>query len=253
MIAYLADCGYVKSNTFSLCTSGQRTDALEIDRYLTPAAWTAVFDTLETLPTSTATQVSARERALFVITWTEATGARPSELARAKMADVRYANHSDDSGWWWYIKDTDLNSTRVPVTDYAMAALQRYRQHLGLPAQPSEIESAIALVWQIRGKNRSAGVTRSLLYESIKRVFLKAATQAEDGDPNMAERLRSACISWIRNTAATNALAGDMPIADVQQLMRHSSPNITARHYHRDDGEFHERAQRKSPLKRDNQ
>lgn len=250
LVAFLVTGGYLEANPLALQRRGHQSRDKGVERYLPPAAWPAIVEYLESMPCKTATQIAASERALFVITWAEATGGRASELAAARMADVRRDDRGDTGQWWWHLLGKGKKDGRVPLTDDAIAALMRYRTFLGLTALPSIHEGDVALIWQTRGRDRSSGVTRSTLHRLTKDAFTGAARDVAVTDPDTAARLAAASTHWLRHSTATNAIDNDMDLRDVQQLMRHSSINTTTQYVHDQAEERHKRAQRPSALNR---
>lgn len=251
MMNFLVKIRYIPASAFTVTKIKQapRSKDQSFDHQITHKAWQILAETLQCMPRTTTLQIAKAERARFVIIWAEAMGGRASELAAAAMADVRRRTAGDGNDqWWWDVEGKGRVSAEIPVSDEAMAALMRYRQHLGLSSLPSLSESDIPLIWRIKRKSRAEHVNRSTIYRLTKRVFADASARAQDIDPDLAAVLSEASTHWLRHATATNFLRDGANPKEVQELMRHASLSTTMSYMHNEKDDLYERANRRSAL-----
>ena len=251
MMNFLVKIRYISASAFTVTKikKAPHNKSSSFDHQITHQAWRILAETLQCMPRETPAQIDEAERARFVITWAEAMGGRASELAACTMADVRRRSAGDGHDqWWWDVEGKGRISAEIPVSDGAMAALMRYRLHLGLPSLPSLSESDIPLIWRIKRNSRAEHVNRSTIYRLTKRVFANASARAHDIDPDLAAVLSKASTHWLRHATATNFLRDGANPKEVQELMRHASLSTTMSYMHNEKDDLHERANRRSAL-----
>ncbi|GAB3686466.1 hypothetical protein GCM10028792_40870 [Salinisphaera aquimarina] len=107
--------------------------------------------------------------------------------------------------------------------------LIQYRQHRGLPDLPSERETDIPLVSVCRtGRHGTYGpIQRATVHRSIKDVFLLAGDQVSETDLKTAQLLYAASPSWLRHTAAVNAIDCGTDLLTVKADMRLSMRSLS--------------------------
>lgn len=250
MVSYLVAGGYLEANPLALRRKARSSPLQKIERYLPPASYEAIMSYIESMPRDTAERERRYERALFVMTWTEATGARASELLNTKMSHIKASFRSRETQWWWEASGKGKKESKVPLNDAAIEALKRYRTHLGLDSplpDGTEQEKELPLVWGVRGDllRRSEGITRASLYRMTKPIFKGAAAILDQTDPAAARQLEMASTHWLRHSTATNAFDSGMDTRDVQDFMRHASPTTTRKYDHQDPEAFHRRSTRR--------
>lgn len=251
MMNFLVKIRYIPASAFTVTKikKAPHSQRKPFDHQITHKAWEILAETLQCMPRNTPLQTAEAERARFVVIWAEAMGGRASELAACTMADVRRRSAGDgEDQWWWDVEGKGRVSAEIPVSDDAMAALLRYRQHLGLSSLPNLAESDIPLIWRIKGNSQAEHVNRSTIYRLTKRVFANASARALDIDPDLAAVLSEASTHWLRHATASNFLRDGANPKEVQELMRHASLSTTMAYMHNEKDDLHERANRRSAL-----
>lgn len=144
MVRYLCVAGYLKVNPLLLERTPRQSRINKVERFLPPGSYRAIMAALDEMPRDTTRAQRRYERALFVFVWTEATGARTSELIDTRMAHIHGDFRSEKTRWWWRVIGKGGKESDVPLNSVAVEALKRYRRHLGLyralpdPATESE-------------------------------------------------------------------------------------------------------------------
>ncbi|CUA84637.1 Site-specific recombinase XerD [Gulbenkiania indica] len=234
LYSYLNHAGFVSGNPFRLLRQKTPPTQHTQERFLSETAWQAVLECVATLPRETAREQAHAERALWLISLLYLTGARRSEVAGARMGDL----FERKGLWWWAVQGKGGKIARIPCSEELMAACRRYRQSLGLPAQPAPGENT-PLLAQI--PLRKAGPLLPLgdkgIYLVVRELFRRAAQRTDD--PGICQQLKQATTHWLRHTAATHQLEAGVPLIVVSQNLRHSNLQTTRRYLHTEDEARH--------------
>lgn len=179
------------------------------------------------------------ERSLFMLQCLCAMYLRISELAASerwtpKMGDFfRDANND----WWFKTVGKGNKLRQIAVSDPMLAALKRYRKHLGLPPLPSPDEPT-PLIEKANSLGQPMSSTRPIRV-LIQHCFDLAVEQLKKEEKiEEAEMLRSATVHWLRHTGISDDVKR-RPREHVRDDAGHSSSAITDRYI---DVELKERA-----------
>jgi integrase len=68
------------------------------------------------------------------------------------------------------------------------------------------------------------------IHRALKELFSMAITSRTFNDPKAGDKLRRATTHWLRHTAATRAVAAQVPLDVVASTLGHSSLTTTSRY-----------------------
>lgn len=201
MFAWLCQIGYLKENPLStelnLSPSYARSRSTGT---LTPELLADVRETISDMPQATRRQQGIYWRARWVFCLLSATGIQISDAVNNRMDCFSLVRSTDarEQTWVALIRDSMGRSKKVPVPDFVIEELCRYRTWLGLPAQRQPDEDA-PLVFPASWSAPKRGLmywpeplTRAALHVAIKDIFtLTASRLGKMGD---AERARAASL-----------------------------------------------------------
>lgn len=144
------------------------------------------------------------ERTLFIMTILYQLYLRISELSVRGDWTPRMGNfYKDSQGHWWFTTVGKGNKERsITVSDEMLAALRRYREHLGLTALPL-INEKTPLITKIRGEG---AITSDREIRKIVQVcFDQAVTQLRNKNlVDAADELEHATVHWLRHTGISD-------------------------------------------------
>jgi len=247
LYGYLIDAGVLRGNPFRLIKKrrGGATAKLGVERFLDQASWQWVLDELAQLPRDTPRQHGQAARADWLFTLLYLTGARRSEIAQARMGDC----FERRGHWWWRVYGKGGSVADVPVGDELLAALARYRRHLGLSEHPNPDDDS-PLVARLTGavEKRLTPLSDKAIYLIVREVLQRAAARCTD--PAARLTLQSASTHWLRHTAASHQLDAGVPLLMVSQNLRHASIQTTRRYLHSEDDTRHDETERHSMTRR---
>ena len=179
-------------------------------------------------------------RARFVYRFAIMTGLRISEIAAARRDHLEYIE-ADTSmgggGWILHVVGKRSKAREVPMPDALVAHLQDYLVHRGLLVLPSssiDIPPGAFLVGgypsKLRDKRAGDGVLPQTIHRALKELFSMAIGSSTFKDPKAGDKLRRATAHWLRHTAATRAVAAQVPLDVVASTLGHSSLTTTSRY-----------------------
>ncbi len=186
----------------------------------------------------------------------EETGLRLSELANARLdglekvyldllspGDVGVAPPTAGQAFGWVINVVGKGgkSRPVPVSNGLVQQLLELHQLVDAANQgdgaPSPIaDRARALICALQepvnarsseGPTPAAPLGKAGIYKALKRVFRRLARLAQQQGRGDADRLAAASTHWLRHTFARGAVAKDVPIGVVQEILGHASERTT--------------------------
>ena len=204
-------------------------------RRLSDIQWNAVMQVAVSLADQ---YPDKHERTLFIMNALYGMYLRISELAATKRwAPTMRDFFRDTNGHWWFKTVGKGNKMRqIAVSPTMLAALKRWRKHLGLPPLPS-IDDQTPLIPKAIGKG-SVESTRAIR-NIAQTCFDKAVDNLLNGNKiEEAEMLRSATVHWLRHTGISDDVKV-RPREHVRDDAGHSSGAITDRYI---DIELQERA-----------
>ncbi len=242
---YLAQESLVSSNPVGLIRQKskfvRKDHQRPIVRRVSNLQWDYVLETAEMLAES---HPDKHERTLFIMNCLFAMYLRISELiADERSTPVMGDFRKDRDGHWWFHVTGKGNKDRIiTVCDDMLAALKRYRSHLGVsPLQA--INEPMPLVVKTKG-NGSVTSTRHI--RSIVQQCFDTAYQRmkEDGLESDALDLKTATVHWLRHTGISEDVK-IRPREHVRDDAGHSSMQTTDRYIESDLRERHESGKRK--------
>lgn len=239
LLAYLVSVRYLSANPLAHTRGGGKAGGVEAtaDRVLDRNLWEHILAHVDDWPRSTPSQVAHYERARWLLVFLYATGSRVSEIAGHTMDSIR-ARRGQRDRWWWHVTGKGGRAGRVPLSSEVIAALSRYRQHLGLTALPARDERT-PLVCRLTRAARERPLTRAQLYQIVKTILLGAADDIEGFDAAGAATLRQASTHWLRHTAINHLADRVQDVRVVQRFARHANLSTTSGYLHCEEEAFH--------------
>ena len=210
-------------------------------RRLSDLQWHYVIETAEIMAAENPIQ---HERTLFIMTALYAMYLRISELVASErwlpqMCDF----HRDNDGLWWFTTVGKGNKERqIAVSQEMLAALKRYRLHLGLTPLPT-IADISPLLPKINGKGPISSTT--YVREIVQNCFDCTMERLKnDGFHEDADALLAATVHWLRHTGISEDVK-HRPREHVRDDAGHSSGAITDRYIDIELRERHRSAKNK--------
>lgn len=194
------------------------------------------------------------ERTLFLVSLMYGCYLRISEVsARPGFAPImgQFRRDSQTGIWSYQIPRSKGGKQRsVAVSKALLAALKRYRRHLGLTDLPSPgDETPLFVRHRAAGRGRDAGIQNANLgirqvRELLDELFSQAALIAEaDGFIEDAGEIRQMTAHSLRHTGITHDInLNQRPLSHVQADAGHDSIDTTSRYLHTSRVERHESA-----------
>lgn len=192
-------------------------------RRLSELQWQYVIDTAKEMA-ETAPEV--HERTLFMMSTLYSMYLRISELA-ASTRWIPAMNHfaRDADGNWWFTTVGKGNKERqIAVSNATLAALKRWRKHLGLSLLPSPADNS-PLFPKTKGKGP---ITNTTYIRKIVQLCFDNAIEKmkQDGLAEDSESLIEATVHWLRHTGISDDVKR-RPREHVRDDAGHSSSAIT--------------------------
>jgi site-specific recombinase XerD len=195
-------------------------------RRLSELQWSYVIETAELMAKE---NPALHERTLFIMTALFAMYLRISELAASDRWIPQMGHfYQDMDGNWWFKTVGKGNKERdISVSDAMLAALRRYRRHLGLTSLPSPAETT-PLIAKAVGVGPIEGTRhiRKLVQACFDRTIARLTS---DGFNQEADMLLSATVHWLRHTGISEDVK-HRPREHVRDDAGHSSSAITDRY-----------------------
>ncbi len=238
LFSYLVEAGYLAGNPLGLMrrkAKRQSTDSQKLaigQRFLEQPLWQLVVQFIEAMPQETLSQKKRYERTRFLFHLLYLLGPRVSEVANAKMGDVKQLHGK----WWWEITGKGNKTQLVPVNDALLHALMRYRQFYGRPPLPQPDETC-PLLLRLNGQQP---VTNTTVYRIVKNTFAACARTIEQERPDYAKKLLKASTHWLRHTAITHQTDAGIELRYIKRSARHESLETTLLYQHAEDDRWHE-------------
>ena len=151
----------------------------------------------------------------------------------------RFTDRDGQDRWWLAITGKGDKERLLPATTELMAELTRYRRHYGLTTLPYGGETT-PLLLPIGGANRT--LTRGGVHLIIKQVFDNAIAHLQSTDEaheRATERLHQASAHWLRHTAGSHMMDGQVDLRYVRDNLGHESISTTSQYLHADDDDRH--------------
>jgi len=198
-------------------------------RRLSELQWKYVITTAKEMAEN---DPNKHERTLFIISILYLMFLRVSELVESDRWSPQMNHFYQDSykNWWFKTVGKGNKERSIAVNDDMIAALKRWRKHLGLtPILPS-LDDAHPLIPKLRGKG-NINDTKSI-YLIVQLCFNTAAdTLKQSKQDSEAENLLKASSHWLRHTGISdNINKFNRPIAHVRDDAGHASISTTDRY-----------------------
>lgn len=245
MFSYLVSAGYLTGNPLALMRRRRAPlveDDRSVERFLDRQTWHYLLDYIHNLPTATERQIEEKERIQFLFSLLYLLGPRLSEVASHTMGSF----FERRGKWWWRVIGKGNKLATVPVPAEAMAALSRYRIHLGLPPLPAPSDET-PLILSVKGRKRIAS---GMIYKIVKKLVMEVAAAMNALDPARADKLKQASTHWFRHTAITHQADAGIELRHIKKSARHAKIDTTALYLHSDNDSWHDAVQ-KHQMKKD--
>lgn len=245
LFSWLVNAGYLTGNPLSLSRQRQRKAKPRITRFLDEDLWTEVKASIEAMPRETDRERAHYFRVRWLFSLLYLCGLRISEVTANTMGSFFARRDRDGEERWWLEVTGKGDKTRiVPATNELIVELARYRRENGLTAF-SLAGDPTPLLLPIGGKRRA--LTRSAVHLIVKEVFERTARRLETRGPEFSSRaqlLRSGSAHWLRHTAGSNMVDGDMDLRYVRDNLGHDSISTTSKYLHSEDDQRHKATER---------
>ena len=240
LFAWLVNAGYLAGNPLSLSRQRARKARPRVTRFLENDLWQAVKTSIDAMPRDTAREHEHYARVRWLISLLYLMGLRISEVVSNPMGGFfRRRDRDGQDRWWLAITGKGDKERLLPATTELMAELTRYRRHYGLAALPYGGETT-PLLLPIGGTHRT--LTRGAVHLIIKQVFDNAIDHLQstgEAHERATERLRQASAHWLRHTAGSHMMDGQVDLRYVRDNLGHESISTTSQYLHADDDDRH--------------
>ncbi len=249
LFSWLVNAGYLAGNPLALSRQRQRKAKPRITRFLDESLWNEIKRYIETLPQETPRERAHYQRSRWLFSLLYLCGLRISEVVGHTM-DVFYCQRDRDGRerWWLEITGKGDKTRLVPATSELMGELVQYRMMHGLPPYPTPGEST-PLLMPISGKSRL--LTRSAAHQLVKEIFAQAAQNLRLRGPEYIAKaiaLEKASAHWLRHTAGSSMVDGEMDLRYVRDNLGHESIATTSLYLHSEDTKRHQATEDKHRL-----
>jgi integrase len=234
---FLVSIGYLANNPMALLNKKKYSQVVQsnrskVERFLEQDLWIHVWQYIHQLPHKNVKQQQSYERIIFLFSLLYLQAPRVGEVASHKMSSFALFKGK----WWWHVTGKGNKQARIPVHADMLAAIKRYRCHLGLPPLPSSDEDT-PLLCNLAG---TKGISADMVYKLVKRTFIAAANELATSSPSQANKLRHASTHWMRHTSITHQADKGIDIRYLQATARHSSIETTKRYLHKEEDVWHD-------------
>lgn len=233
LFSYLVEAGYLSGNPLGLMRrkiKDRNTNKIT-ERFLEQSLWQLVVDYIEAMPRITPRETKEYERIRFLFHLLYLQGPRVSEVANAKMQDIKQMRGK----WWWEITGKGKKTQLIPVNNSMLDALIRYRKFYELPAFPAHDE----LQPLFMSLNGAQGISSSTIYRMVKKIFLDCAKTLTKDCPDFANKLKKASTHWMRHTSITHQADAGIELRYIKRSARHESVETTMRYQHAEEEKWH--------------
>jgi integrase/recombinase XerD len=240
LFAWLVNAGYLAGNPLSLSRQRARKAKPRVTRFLEDDLWQAIKTSIDAMPRNTAREREHYARVRWLISLLYLMGLRISEVVSNPMGGFfRRRDRDGQDRWWLAITGKGDKERLLPATTELMAELARYRRQYGLAALPYSGE-ATPLLLPIGGTHRA--MTRSGVHLIVKQVFENAIGHLQstgEARERATDRLRQASAHWLRHTAGSHMMDGQVDLRYVRYNLGHESISTTSQYLHADDDDRH--------------
>nr|WP_236844594.1 phage integrase family protein [Bordetella sp. 15P40C-2] len=222
MCSWLVGQRYLDSNPFEGLPRMDRGNMKPTHRSLSFQQWGMVREYLGALPTGLA---ATRLRYLMMLLY--ATGLRRSEVAKARLGDLRLRHFGEKSAWFLHVVGKGGREREVPFVRPVMNALHVYlkeRAHqfdsvLDLPRE-------LPLIAALEDSRRA--LSENAIYIHLKECFRDVSDWAFGQDKEASAVFARASTHWLRHTHATHALRRGVGLESVRDNLGHASIAVSS-------------------------
>ncbi len=244
LFSWLLHAQYIQANPFKLTKKNARSQNQQ-ERYIPEAMWRVVVDVIrQGLAQAPDDKLMIRHDWLMCLFYL--TGIRISEALHNKMSNITQEQHGGQTLYWLNVVGKGDKLRKIPFHPECLAAMQRYRESLGLPASVIYQEN-ISLVTKYSVGKGAQAPTRAGLHGWIKEMFkfvhdkiAAGADLPEQVDPAYAlDILSKASAHWIRHTTWTHMANQSIDIRFIRDNAGHSSIATTNGYLHTENVQRH--------------
>lgn len=227
---YMCDANYLYGNPWKLLSDQEKRPAPRLataDRTLviqtksfTSEAVRILLQEIDDLRYGSELERKHQPRASFLFRFLFCTGARRSELANARMSDIK---EIQPGRFAWHVVGKGNKEGWVALGPSLIEHFKQYRLSLGLSPLPHSGETT-PLISDVRNANRQ--LTGDAIYKIVKSTLVLIAEKLKPNQPAVAKQLIKATTHWTRHTFGTELAKSHSPFLTRDQ-MRHSSMSST--------------------------
>lgn len=198
----------------------------EITTYLDVETWMWFWEWLCTRPALRKMDTKRHARDRFFMALLYHTGIRREEVTKLKMSHVVYRNNR----WRLLVHGKGGKTRMVSMNSTLVSELFRYRESIGLNAQPSVSETDMPIIVRLKGTSKRQLSVRGITYivHEIKESLL-AEENFYPGE-HIINQIEAMTTHWMRHTNATHRLMAGASLETTQDELGHVSP-LTTRIY----------------------
>ena len=238
---YLIEQGEIDRNPVKMVRQKTKyvssVDNLAPVRRLSNFQWDYVIETVREMAEKNPEE---HERSLFIMSALYCMYLRISELVSdERSSPVMSDFYKDlDGNWWFRTVGKGKKARDIVVSEEMLAALKRYRLHLGLSPYPMVHKDSHPLLTNHRdgGPITSTGHVRRIVQLCFDAALQKMQDDGLGADDTY--QLKSATVHWIRHTAISEDVK-IRPREHVKADAGHESWNTTERYINSDNRERH--------------
>jgi site-specific recombinase XerD len=166
------------------------------------------------------TPSAATARLRFIVDFTAMTGLRRSELAAARLVDLRRdLSETAPTTHLIHLASRRANAREVRLSASAVQALRTYLESRGISLDECAGVSEAPVVASLQ---TGRALTAVRLYEVVSGAMERCAFALAAAEPDTALRVSQASIHWLRHSCGVGAAAGGARLCEVQALLGHA-------------------------------
>ncbi len=233
LLNYLVEANYLKNNPLKLAKKAmsfaQQDNSRKYEvwsKILAEDEWSAILQTMNAMPSSTASEIDLKMRTKFLFALLYFLGLRINEVVTHCWGDFKLK----DGLWWMVVNGKGDKLGHIPVNDELLNYIKEYRLYLELEPFPQEYEKENLIISKY---NRKPYKIVSLYY-LIKSIGNIAASYFPD-NPLKQEKLKKLSPHSLRHLSASHQAGLGIPMNMIKDNLRHASINTTQIYVHSDD------------------
>nr|WP_236844287.1 phage integrase family protein [Bordetella sp. 02P26C-1] len=222
MCSWLVGQRYLDSNPFEGLPRMDRGNMKPTHRSLSFQQWGMVREYLGALPTGLA---ATRLRYLMMLLY--ATGLRRSEVAKARLGDLRLRHFGEKSAWFLHVVGKGGREREVPFVRPVMNALHDYLKERGHQFDSVlDLPRELPLIAALEDSRRA--LSENAIYIHLKECFRDVSDWAFGQDKEASAVFARASTHWLRHTHATHALRRGVGLESVRDNLGHASIAVSS-------------------------